>query len=208
MPKKYDRVGKAYGRLTVVEPAGCNRHKQRIWKCLCECGNTTILTGGALSTGNTTSCGCYLKERITKHGGSKKSSYNTWRAMMRRCYNPKDKDFHKYGAVGVIVQKSWHDYATFVADVGEPEGADTLHRVDPYGNYTKENCEWASPTRQAREIKLSKRNKTGHTGVVLTRHAKYMAKISSKGRNYYGKCRDTIEEAIADRKALEEKHWK
>lgn len=207
MPRKFDRIGCVYGRLTVVAQAGNNAHKQRLWECQCECGNSTIVTGGALTTGNTASCGCYLKERITKHGGCKKGSYNTWRAMMRRCYNPKDKDFNKYGAVGVEVQKSWHEYAAFAADIGEPKGKDTLHRIDPYGDYTKENCEWASPTRQAREIRLPKRNKTGHVGVKLTPSNKYIAVISVKGKKYTCKVRSSIEEAIADRRALETAHW-
>jgi hypothetical protein len=207
MPKKIDRVGMVYGRLTVLRFHGHNTHKQRCWECLCQCGNITVVSGGQLTTGNTTSCGCYLKERTTKHGGWKKSSYNTWRAMMRRCYNQKDKDFPKYGAVGVVVQSSWHDYLSFVEDMGEPEGAQTLHRVDPYGDYTKENCKWASPTTQARETRLSKRNKTGYVGVRQNKEGTFMAKVTVKNKAYYSKCYKTIEQAVAARKELEEKYW-
>jgi hypothetical protein len=126
--------------------------------------------------------------------------------MMRRCYNPKDKDFPKYGAIGIVVQDSWHDYLTFAADVGEPEGTQTLHRVDPYGDYTKENCEWVTPTRQAREIRLPKRSKTGHIGIVM-RLNKFNAQITVRKKKFYGPLRATLEEAIADRKQLELKHW-
>ena len=125
---------------------------------------------------------------------------------MRRCYNPKDKDFAKYGAVGVVVQESWHEYIAFAADVGEPEGTQTLHRIDPYGDYTKENCMWASPIVQARVTRLHKNNKTGHVGVAL-RNGKYMAEITVQRKKYYGKCRAVLEEAIADRKELERLYW-
>lgn len=206
MPKALDITGQKFRKLTAVCFTGeRNKHKHRLWECLCDCGKTTIVPLPALTSGNTGSCGC--AEGFRKHGGAGKGSYYTWRGMMRRCYNPKDKDFPKYGAIGVKVQENWHDYLAFAADMGEPEGPQTLHRVDPYGDYTKGNCEWATPTRQAREIRLPKRNKTGHIGVSL-RNGKYMAEITVQKKKYYGKCRDTLEEALADRKRLEEEHWK
>jgi len=205
MAKARDITGCVFGKLTVLEFVKSEKAK-RMWRCMCECGKTIEVPTGSLVTGNTKSCGCYHMERITKHGGWQKGSYNTWRAMMRRCYNPKDKDFAKYGAVGVVVQESWHEYIAFAADVGEPEGTQTLHRIDPYGDYTKENCMWASPIVQARVTRLHKNNKTGHVGVAL-RNGKYMAEITVQRKKYYGKCRAVLEEAIADRKELERLYW-
>jgi len=206
MGKTLDITGHRFRSLTAIRFTGeWNKHKHRLWECLCDCGKTTILPIQALTSGNTGSCGC--QEGFRKHGGAGKGSYNTWRGMMRRCYNPKDKDFPKYGAIGIVVQDSWHDYLAFAADVGEPEGNQTLHRVDPYGNYTKENCVWATPTRQAREIRLTKRSKTGHIGITM-RCNKFNAEITVQKKKFYGPLRATLEEAIADRKALEEKHWK
>ena len=177
-----DLTGKKFGKLTAVKWVGYKTSpslkKERLWECVCDCGKVIQTTVNCLTTGNTKSCGCYKLEVITKHGGWKKSSYNTWRAMIRRCYVETDKDFPKYGRVGVIVQDSWLDYLAFEKDMGEPEGAQTLHRVDPYGNYTKENCIWASPTRQAREIRVTKRSKTGVIGVRLLPNGKYLAEIT------------------------------
>lgn len=204
MPKAFDRTGLVYGKLTVLSLAGKNKHSQRIWLCQCECGNTTIVSGGSLTTGNTKSCGC--EEGFFKHGGYKNSSYNTWRAMMRRCYNPKDKDYAKYGAQGVTVQDSWHDYLSFAADMGEPEGTRTLHRVDPYGAYEKGNCVWATPTEQVRTIRIPKKNKTGHIGVG-TINGKYFARITAEKKVYKGKIRSTLEEALADRQQMERTYW-
>lgn len=59
--------GKKFGRLTVIEEAGVKKRK-RLWECICECGNTTILSTNALNRGNTKSCGCYaLEMRGDKH---------------------------------------------------------------------------------------------------------------------------------------------
>ena len=206
MANAIDLTGQKFRYLTAVQYTGeANKYKQRLWECLCDCGKTAIVATRALTSGNTGSCGC--QEGFRKHGGSNKSSYYTWRGMMRRCYNPKDKDYAKYGAVGIVVQDSWHEYPAFAADMGEPQGAETLHRTDPYGNYTKENCEWASPTRQAREIRLYKKSKTGYTGVRQEKNGKFLATIGVAGTYYYGRVRNTIEEAIEDRKEMELKYW-
>ena len=207
MPKFINRTGERFGRLLVLEEAGRNQLKKVLWKCKCDCGNVVVRTSGDLVTGNSISCGCYLKERITKHGGYKKSSYNTWRAMMRRCYKEKDKDYPRYGGQGISVCERWHDYKCFVEDMGEPEGDETLDRVDVYGNYNKDNCRWAGVKVQNRNVRIRKNSKTGVTGVSKTNSGTYMAKVTVKKVSYYSKCYATVEEAAAARKELEVKYW-
>ena len=46
-----------YGKLTVIEKTNKRQGKNIIWKCMCECGNYTYVSGGRLKTGNTRSCG-------------------------------------------------------------------------------------------------------------------------------------------------------
>ena len=202
--KAIDRTGQVFGKLTVVEQAGRNSLKKVLWRCKCACGNETVVPSGSLVTGNTTSCGCVVPN--FKHGGWKKSSYNTWRAMMRRCYNPADKDYPRWGGKGVIVHKPWHDYATFAAEVGEPSGAETFDRVDTTGNYEPGNVRWASPTTQARNVRVPKSSKTGVTG-VLFHGGRYYAAITVKSKKYYSKVFGSVEEAAAARKELERLHW-
>ena len=206
MPKFIDRTGQRFGKLLVVAEAGRDALKKVRWRCMCDCGNETTVTSGGLVTGNTTSCGCYLKEKITKHGGWKKSSYNTWRAMMRRCYNSNDKDYPRWGGRGIIVYAPWHDYAAFAKDVGEPEGTETFDRIDPNGSYVPGNVRWATPTVQARNTRLPKTNKTGSVGVLLHNN-RYYAQITVKKKKFYSKVFCTIEDAAIARKELERLHW-
>jgi len=207
MGKFVDRTGHRYGRLTVLERAGTNNLKKVVWKCRCDCGNEAFKVSGDLVTGNSVSCGCYLKERITKHGGWQKSSYNTWRAMIRRCTVPTDKDYPRWGGRGIKVCPEWMDYTKFAADMGEPEGDETLDRVDPYGDYTKENCRWAGIKTQNRNVRVRAESKTGVIGVSLTYNNKYMAKVTVGKRSFYSAVYDSLEEAAAARKELERKHW-
>lgn len=72
---KKNKVGKVYGRLTVLEQAedhiGASGRHFAQWLCQCECGNTTIVQGGDLASGHTQSCGCWKTEttkiRMTKN---------------------------------------------------------------------------------------------------------------------------------------------
>lgn len=207
MAKFVDRTGQKFSRLTVLFRNGTNHYKKVMWRCLCECGKETDVIAGALVTGNTTSCGCALKEVITKHGGTNKGSYNTWRAMMRRCYKQQDKDYARYGAKGVSVCDRWHEYLNFAIDMGEPSGDETLDRIDVYGNYNPNNCRWAGVKTQNRNVRVRATSKTGITGVTQTISGTFMAKVTVSKKSFYSKCYKTIEEAIAARKELERLHW-
>lgn len=62
---KTSLVGKRFGKLTVIEYSGIDKHHHSQWLCRCECGNEIIATRDHLITGNTTSCGC--KKHIPKY---------------------------------------------------------------------------------------------------------------------------------------------
>lgn len=63
MRRVKDRTGKRYGRLTVIEYVKNNKYAQAMWLCRCDCGNITTVSGGALHSKGTQSCGCLAKER-------------------------------------------------------------------------------------------------------------------------------------------------
>lgn len=57
--------GERFGRLVVVKCLGSDKHKKRQWLCLCDCGNTSVITTGQLRKG-TQSCGCLRKEMLAE----------------------------------------------------------------------------------------------------------------------------------------------
>jgi hypothetical protein len=147
-----------------------------------------------------------FKDRVTKHGGYKKGSYNTWRAMIRRCTIPTDKDYPRYGAVGVSVCPEWLNYTKFAADMGEPQGDETLDRINVYGNYEPSNCRWAGVQTQNRNTRLRVNSTTGYIGVSVV-GKRFLAKITVGKKSYYSKLCLTVEEAAQARKELELLHW-
>ena len=68
--------------------------------------------------------------------------------MIRRCTNPNDATYQRYGAKGISVCERWRDFAAFLADMGERPSGRTLDRVDNHRNYEPGNCRWSTVAEQ------------------------------------------------------------
>lgn len=55
--KTENLIGQKFGRLSVIARAKSN-DSHPMWKCLCDCGNETIVRSTSLTSGDTISCGC------------------------------------------------------------------------------------------------------------------------------------------------------
>ena len=54
-----DLEGQTFGNITVLRRSESRRSRSRVqWECVCACGSAMVVNGNALTTGNTTSCGC------------------------------------------------------------------------------------------------------------------------------------------------------
>jgi hypothetical protein len=68
--------------------------------------------------------------------------------MKARCFNPRLPVYRYYGARGITVCKRWVKFENFLKDMGEVPHGLTLDRKDNDGNYTPDNCRWATCTQQ------------------------------------------------------------
>lgn len=153
--RSVDLIGQRFGRLVVEEKAykDTNQH----WKCLCDCGNVIYPTTGNLRSGNTKSCGCVAKERISqinkKHGLRHTRLYSIWVNMRGRCYNKNNNRYNSYGGKGIVVCDEWQgdqgfqNFYDWAIQSGYKDSL-TLERMDNSKNYCPSNCKWATMKEQ------------------------------------------------------------
>ena len=68
--KLIDLTNKKFGRLMVIERDFEYQKRKGLdkphWRCRCDCGNIITVSGKSLRDGNTKSCGCLQKEKVSK----------------------------------------------------------------------------------------------------------------------------------------------
>lgn len=154
-------VGTKFGRLEVIEDLRNGNCSVR-----CACGVVKDVKKTFLKNGRVVSCGCWNREKSTKHGMEGTRVYNTWASMLTRCRNPDNVWFHRYGGRGITVSESWLDFKNFYADMGDKPEKASIERIDNDGPYCKENCRWATHTEQMRN--RQKTTKVEYDGKLIS----------------------------------------
>lgn len=164
MPRALDLGGVRFGKLVAVRPLPHRVRGSICWECLCDCGAVVGVEARSLNSGNTKSCGCLQRERVTqlstRHGLSRSRTYRIWSAMVQRCTNPRHVSWRRYGGRGIAVDRRWLVFDNFVADMGEaPEGLE-LDRVDNHRGYVAGNCRWVSHAENMKNRSVRKASRT------------------------------------------------
>lgn len=188
MGYQIDLRGQKYGRLTVIEFVGNDKHYNSLWKCQCDCGNIITINSNRLRTGNTKSCGCALtdclRKRNFRHGLYFTRLHGIHSKMLARCYNPHNKRYKNYGARGISVCEEWrgdHGFVNFYNWANENGYRDdlTIDRIDTNKNYSPDNCRWATYQEQ-------ENNRTNNRYVKVNGEIDTVANLARKYNVPYG----------------------
>jgi hypothetical protein len=125
--------------------------------------------------------------------------------MKKRCLSETDKDYHRYGGIGVLICERWlsvDGFFNFIEDMGDRPNGYTLDRINTYGDYSPDNCRWADIHTQSG----NKRN-SNSTGVTYVKKSdRFRVRISVGGETYGLGSYKTIEEALEARRLGEIKY--
>ena len=146
--KEILKKGDKFGRLTAIKFVKRSKQGSQFWLFKCDCGNEKVILVNNVKRKLVKSCGCYKKEKLTKHGMVETRTYKSWEAMKTRCLDKNAPNYKNYGGRGITVCDKWMKFENFYTDMGKRPEEKSLDRIENNKGYYKKNCKWSTQKEQ------------------------------------------------------------
>lgn len=152
-------IGTRFGQLTVlgdsIRLVIPNSAPTYFVPVRCDCGSIILVRKSRLKLGRINKCSTCRNREIsniyssfkTKVNGKRTRLFHIWEGMLERCYKPNRSNYKYYGEKGVTVCDEWRLDFNIFAIWAVTHGYDnnlTIDRINPFGNYTPDNCRWVT----------------------------------------------------------------
>jgi len=130
----------------------------------------------------------------------KKKLYAVLSSMKQRCNNPKNKDYHRYGQLGIKVCEEWNNFIDFekwALKNGYRDGLE-IERIQNNKGYSPENCIFADRFTQNQNKGTYKNNQLGLSGISKS-GKKYRVRMQVNKESVYLGTFSYINDAIEAR---------
>lgn len=158
-------------------PTSKQSYRIAIWECpYCQKHFRARLAN--VKNGNTNSCGCYQRIRITEalqtHGLAQFKDYKTWCNIKDRTSNPNSPKFKAYGAKGIKFYDEWlNDPESFISYIyklpNHQRKGYSIDRINNDGNYEPGNIRYATSHVQESNKGIRSINTSGYIGVSFSK---------------------------------------
>ena len=204
--KTYGLKSFSFGDLSViqeVEPKITKTGRRtRMFKCLCSCGRTRVVSQRNLNSGKITSCGCKSQTIVRLKG--------IWHNILCRTIPEKCRDKNTkrlYIDRGITICNEWKKFNTFKEWALKNGYLDILQidRINNDEGYRPDNCRWVTHRQNSCNKRNSIKLPDGHSFCDLLWNLGILngTKLYEKHKEYYKKHGELHPDII---KMIDEKH--